>query len=153
MHTTTQRTQRCVRCVRCVPISKCTQQNIFFILYLLLEIKYIGASKWIYWLVTPSPICQRDLGVNQQTGTNLSDTSVSFATLWVNSDCFKYILPVNSPLGGPKKSLGLKPHYDVITSRRYFWVETMALCILYDRCELGGNRARNANTVVRYRVF
>ena len=29
----------------------------------------------------------------------------------------------------------------------------MALCILYDRCELGGNRARNANTVVRYRVF
>ena len=61
----------------------------------------------------------------------------------------KIFLPVNSPLGGPKKSvLGVKRNYDVITSRRFFWVESVVLCLLYAWCEFGDNRTRNMVTAV-----
>ena len=62
-------------------------------------------------------------------------------------------LPVNSPLGGPKKVfLGVKRKYDVITSWRHN-VFPIHLCIPHICCEFGHNRARNMVTVVSIRHF
>ena len=43
--------------------------------------------------------------------------------------------------------------HDVITSRRSFGVESMALCLRHVWCEFGSNRARNTDTVALNRNY